>query len=139
VQFPFPGGTQPMVMGMIDRAPMFHWHFDTFELPKLPTPAYPPAPPGPPPPTGNSLLSSSKACKNQAFRFKTKLFGFQYHIELDRAGIEALVAGNKEQLVQVHGADGEKIIRADTERFYPRYARLGDKLLANFVQFLKVY
>src|SRR5687768_9518794 len=101
VTFPFPGGTEPLVMGMVDGAPMFHWHFDTFELPKLPSPANHP-PSAPPPPTGNSLLSSSKACKNQAFRFKTKLFGFQYHIELDRPGIEAIVSGNREQLVQVH-------------------------------------
>ena len=34
-------------------------------------------PPAPPPPTGNALLSSSKLTKNQAFRFKTRLFGFQ--------------------------------------------------------------
>ena len=137
VTFPFPGGTEPIVMGMVDGAPMFHWHFDTFELPKLPPPPNPP--PGPPPPTGNSLLSSSKACKNQAFRFKTKLFGFQYHFELDRPGIDALVAGNREQLQQVHGSDAEKTIRSDTEQHYKRYQRLGDRILANFVQFLKVY
>ncbi len=139
VAFPFPGGTEPIVMGMIDGVPMFHWHFDTFDLPKLPGPATPPPAPGPPPPTGNSLLSSTRACKNQAFRFKTKLFGFQYHIELDRPGIEAMTAGNREELLRVHGADGEQKIRQDTEQNYPRYARLGDKILGNFVQFLKVY
>jgi GMP synthase (glutamine-hydrolysing) len=138
VTFPFPGGTEPIVGGMTDGAPMFHWHFDTFELPKLPPPANAPAG-GPPPPTGNSLLSSSKLCKNQAFRFKTRLFGFQYHIELDKPGIEALIAGNREQLAQVHGAEGEKTLRADTEKYYPRYARLGDRILGNFVQFLKLY
>src|SRR3954454_4754535 len=68
VTFPFPGGTEPIVMGMIDGAPMFHWHFDTVDLPKLPSPASP-QPGGPRPQTGNSLLSSSKLCKNQAFRF----------------------------------------------------------------------
>lgn len=136
VTFPFPGGTEPMVMGMVDGSPMFHWHFDTFDLPKLPAPVNPS---GPPAPTGNSLLSSSKACKNQAFRFKTKLFGFQYHIELDRPGIEAIVAGNREQLTQVHGQGGESAIKQDTEKNYPRYARLGDRILGNFVQFLKVY
>ena len=73
VQFPFPGGTEPIVMGMVDGAPMFHWHFDAFDLPKLPGPPNPP-PGTPPTPTGNALLSSSRACKNQAFRFKTKLF-----------------------------------------------------------------
>jgi GMP synthase (glutamine-hydrolysing) len=138
VTFPFPGGTEPMVMGAVDGTPVFHWHFDTFELPKLPAPANAPAG-GPPPPTGSSLLSSSPACKNQAFRFKTRLFGFQYHVELDRPGIEQLVAGNREQLTQVHGADAERTIRQDTEKHYPRYARLGDRILGNFVQFLKIY
>jgi len=138
VQFPFPGGTEPIVMGMVDGAPMFHWHFDTFDLPKVPAPPNPP-PNVPSPPTGNSLLSSSRNCKHQAFRFRTKLFGFQYHMELDRPGIDALVAGNKEQLNKVLGPDGEKTIRSDTERNYTRYARMGDRILSNFVQFLKVY
>src|SRR5205823_1331959 len=70
VTFPFPGGTEPIVFGMVDGAPMFHWHYDTFDLPKLPPPPNAPPPPAPPPPTGNALLSSSKLCKNQAFRFK---------------------------------------------------------------------
>ncbi|CAA9392588.1 MAG: Glutamine amidotransferase, class I [uncultured Phycisphaerae bacterium] len=138
VQFPFPGGTEPIVTGMIDGAPMFHWHFDTFDLPKLPAPPNPPQN-VPAPPSGNSLLSSTRLCKNQAFRFRTKLFGFQYHIELDRPGIDALVAGNKAQLAQVLGPDAERTIRQDTERHYARYARLGDRILGNFVQFLKVY
>jgi len=81
ITFPFPGGTEPIVMGMHDGAMVFHWHFDTFDLPRLPAPPNSPPPPAPPPPTGNALLASSKACKNQAFRFKTRLFGFQYHFE----------------------------------------------------------
>src|SRR5687768_9186166 len=91
VAFPFPGGTEPIVMGMVDGAPMFHWHFDTFDLPKLPAPPPPPAgaPPGPPSPTGNVLIASTRTCKNQAFRFKNRLFGFQFHFEMDQEGIEA--------------------------------------------------
>lgn len=137
VTFPFPGGTEPMVMGLVDGSPMFHWHFDTFDLPRLPAPTNPP--PGPPPPTGNALLSSSAKCKNQAFRFKTRLFGFQYHFELDRVGIDNLIAGNREELKQALGSEGEQTIRSDTEKHYARYARLGDRILGNFVQFLKVY
>src|SRR5205085_327565 len=83
VTFPFPGGTDPIVFGLNDGAQMFHWHFDTFDLPKLPPPANPAPPPAPPPPTGNALISSSRGCKNEAFRFKNRLFGFQYHMEMD--------------------------------------------------------
>src|SRR3954447_3956616 len=136
VAFPFPGGTEPIVYGMTDGTPMFHWHNDTFDLPKLPAPANPAPPPAPPPPTGNALLSSSRACKNQAFRFKNRLFGFQYHIESTPESIEATIASDRETWTQVLGPDGDKKLRDDTARFYPRYARMGDKILNNFVQFL---
>jgi GMP synthase-like glutamine amidotransferase len=141
VIFPFPGGTEPIVMGLMDGAPMFHWHFDTFDLPKLPPPPAPAAgaPPGPPPPTGNALLSSTRTCKNQAYRFKNRLFGFQYHFEMDREGIEAILANGKEDLARVPGADLEKQIREETVKNYDRHARLGNRIISNFVQFLRVY
>jgi GMP synthase-like glutamine amidotransferase len=139
VSFPFPGGTEPILYGAIEGTPMFHWHFDTFDLPKLPTPSNAPPPPAPPPPTGNALLCSTRTCRNQAFRFKNRLFGFQYHIELDRAGIEAITAGNRQQAIDVLGPDAEKIIRTGTEQHYVRYERVTNKILENFVQFLKAY
>jgi GMP synthase-like glutamine amidotransferase len=139
VTFPFPGGTEPIVMGMVDGVMMFHWHYETFDLPKLPPPANAPPPPAPPPPSGNALLSSSKACKNQAFRFKNRLFGFQFHFELTEEGIEKILSGGKEDILKVLGPNGEEKIRQDTSRNYPRYARLGEKIVRNFVQFLKLY
>jgi GMP synthase (glutamine-hydrolysing) len=138
VAFPFPGGTEPMVYGMTDGAPMLHWHSDTFDLPKLPAPANPAPPPAPPPPSGNSLLSSSRTCKNQAFRFKNRLFGFQYHIECTEPDIEALLANDRDGVAAL-GPDGAATVREGTGKFYPRYARLGDRLLTNYVQFLKAY
>jgi len=139
VTFPFPGGTEPIVMGTHDGAQMFHWHFDTFDLPKLPSPPNTAPPPAPPPPSGNALLSSSKACKNQAFRFKTRIFGFQYHPELTEEGIDAILSGCKYDVTRVLGPDGAEKIRQDTARNYPQYARLGDRIISNFVQFLRLY
>ena len=139
VSFPFPGGAEPMVMGMHDDMAVFHWHFDTFDLPKLPAPANAPPPPAPPPPSGNALLSSSKLCKNQAFRFKNRLFGFQWHMELTPTDIERIVEAGKNDLIKVLGPDAPAKIKQDTEKYYPEYRRLGDRLLKNFVQFLKVY
>lgn len=139
VTFPFPGGTEPIVMGMHDGMNVFHWHHDTFELPKLPAPAGAPPPPAPQPPTGNALLSSTRACKNQAFRFKNRLFGFQWHMELTPSDIDGILSADKEAAEKVLGPDAESKIRIDTETNYREYARLGDKLLRNFVQFLKVY
>ena len=139
VSFPFPGGTEPIVMGTHDGMMAFHWHYDTFDLPKLPTPAGTPPPPAPQPPSGSVLLSSTRTCKNQAFRFKNRLFGFQYHVELTPKDIEAILAAGSQDARKVLGPDGETRIRQDTEKYYSRYARLGDKILRNFVQFLKIY
>jgi len=139
VNFPFPGGTEPIVMGLHDNLPMFHWHFDTFDLPRLPPPANPAPPPAPPPPTGNALLSSSRLCRNQAFRFKNRLFGFQYHFEMTEAGIETMLSHAREDCDKVLGPGGADQIRADTKKFYAKYERCGNKILQNFVQFLKVY
>ncbi len=51
----------------------FHWHGDTFELPK-----------------GAIQLSHSEATKNQAFIYNKKVLGLQYHIELSREGIREI-------------------------------------------------
>lgn len=139
VQFPFPGGTEPIVFGLNDGAQMFHWHKDTFDLPKLPAPANPAPPPAPPPPTGNVLISSTRTCRNQAFRFKNRLFGFQYHFELAEADIERMLEHGRNELAEAVGAGAETKVREDTKKYYPRYARLGDRILGNFVQFLKQY
>ncbi|MDB5321090.1 MAG: synthase family protein [Phycisphaerales bacterium] len=138
VNFPFPGGTEPIVFGLSDGTEMFHWHFDTFDLPKLPS-AAPPAPGGPPAPTGSVLISSTRICKNQAFRFKNRLFGFQYHLEATPEIIQAMVAAGKDDIARVLGPDGEAIIREGTEKNYPRYERLTNRVLQNFVQFLRMY
>ena len=138
VTFPFPGGTEPAVYGMMDGAPMFHCHYDTFDLPKLPPPANA-STGGPPPPTGNALLSSSQLCRNQAFRFKNRLFGFQYHMELTEADIEACLSVGKADFEKVLGSDGLSKVHADTKTHYSRYARLGERLLKNLVQFMHLY
>ena len=139
VTFPFPGGTEPIVFGMADGTPMFHWHYDTFDLPKLPPPANPPPQGGPPPPTGSMLLSSSRLCRNQAFRFKNRLFGFQYHFEFTEPDIEAILSVGRADVEKALGPDGVERVRQDTTTHYRRFARLGDKLLSNWVQFLHMY
>jgi GMP synthase-like glutamine amidotransferase len=139
VTFPFPGGTEPIVFGCSDGTEMYHWHFDTFDLPKLPAPANPAPPPAPPPPTGNVLISSTRICKNQAFRFRNRLFGFQYHLEATPEIIEAMIAQGKDDIQRALGPDGEARIREGTEKNYRRYERLTNRVLQNFVQFLRVY
>ncbi len=137
VTFPFPGGTEPMVFGAHDGWRPFHWHFDTFDLPKLAPLGNPAPPPAPPAPTGNSLLGSSKLCRNQVYRFKTRLFGFQYHLEQTRDDIAAMLSNCGDDLVKAKVDPAT--IREQTETYYPAFERISDRILKNFVQFLKVY
>jgi GMP synthase-like glutamine amidotransferase len=139
VTFPFPGGTDPVVFGLTDGVPMFHWHFDTFDLPRLPAPANPPSPPAPAPPAGNILLSTTPTCKNQAFRFRNRLYGFQYHFEFTEDDIDGVLSGAGDDVKAVLGAQGLDSIRQQTASVYARHARAGERIVRNFVQFLKVY
>ena len=50
-----------------------------------------------------------------------------------------MVAAGKEDIVRALGPDGERKIVEDTEKHYVRYERLTNRILGNFVQFLKVY
>jgi len=55
------------VMGPAGRAlPVVHWHNDTFDLPE-----------------GTALLASSAGYANQAYRFGDRVYGLQFHVELD--------------------------------------------------------
>ena len=136
INYPFPGGVEPAVFGMIDGSPFFNWHTDTFAMPAFPPPAVAPTPPARAP-TGNALMASSRACRVQAYRYKNRVFGFQYHFELDRADIDKIVQtrGAEAQL----GSDAISKINSDTIKFYPRYERAGVKMVQNLVQFLKSY
>ena len=138
VTFPFPGGTEPVVFGLHDGARMFHWHYDTFDLPKLPAPANLPPPPAPAPPTGNALLSSTRSCRNQAFRFKNRIFGFQYHFEMTPEGIDGMLQHGEADILKVLGPDGAARILQETAEYYDAYERLGNRVIVNLVEFLKL-
>ncbi|MGF1634334.1 MAG: type 1 glutamine amidotransferase [Phycisphaerae bacterium] len=140
IKLPFPGGTEPIVQGLMDNAPFFHWHAQSFDLPKLPPPpGHDPTKPGPPPPTGNALMASTAHTRNQAFRFKNRLFGFQFHFELSDADINAVIADDSDPLVRHLGPDGKQAVRDGLAAHYGRYNRLGTRILKNFVQYLKAY
>ena len=60
------GRQEPLFAGLPDRYLGFHWHEDVFELP-----------------AGALLLASNERAPNQAFRYNTRAYGLQFHIELN--------------------------------------------------------
>ncbi len=60
----------------------FHWHGDTFDLPK-----------------DAILLASSEATENQAFLYKYKIAGLQFHMEVTEESLQSMVSHGKEELV----------------------------------------
>jgi len=60
-------------------------------------------------------------------------------MELTETDIEAIISNGKDDVHKVLGSDGAIQIRQDTAKNYPQYARLGDRIITNFVQFLRLY
>ena len=70
----------------------FHWHGDTFEIPK-----------------GAVHIASSEACTNQAFVYG-RIYGLQFHLESSRDSIERLIKNCGNELTQgQYIQDAEKI------------------------------
>ena len=60
----------------------FHYHNDTFELPKHAT-----------------LLMSSEACTNQAFVYGKRTFAFQFHAEVTSNGLTEMIENTNEEII----------------------------------------
>ena len=46
------------------------------------------------------LLASSEACENQAFGWKNRVFGFQFHLEISEEGAAALIEHCGHEIVE---------------------------------------
>jgi GMP synthase (glutamine-hydrolysing) len=71
---------------------VFHWHGDTFELPK-----------------GAHLLASSEACRNQGFIIEDRVVGLQFHLETTPASAALLIENCRNEL------DGSKFVQDENE------------------------
>ena len=77
-------------------------------------------------PAGATLLASSDACENQAFKVGLRTYGFQYHFECDRAMVDAFHAQCSD-LFDRAGVTRDGL-NEQVERDYEMYARSADRL-----------
>lgn len=97
-----------------EKMTVFHWHGDTFTLPK-----------------DSVNIYSSKACKNQAFLYKDHILGLQFHLETTKISATALVENCGAELITAPWIMTEKeITGADSE--FGRVNNYMHQLLQNF-------
>lgn len=72
----------PMLSGLNHAMKVFHWHGDTFDLPQ-----------------NARLLMSSAVCKNQAFLYREKTLGLQFHLEMTEEGIQNLITHCRAEII----------------------------------------
>jgi GMP synthase (glutamine-hydrolysing) len=113
------GGNGPLSSLLLRDAPMFHWHGDTFDLPK-----------------GATLLASSELYENQIYSLGKNILGFQSHPELNPQKIEYWLIGHTCELAHTPQADLLQI-RADTKRYGESLEANGVKALSNWLQTIK--
>ncbi len=116
VHFTRSAAEEPVLEGLDAAEIMLHWHGDTFDLPP-----------------GAVLLASTLHCPNQMIRIGTRLFGVQFHPEIDEADIHTWIEADAEYIEGALGPTGAARIAADTKRFMPLHRERGDRLLDNLV------
>lgn len=80
---------------------VFHWHGETFETPK------------------NAIhLAGSKACKNQAFLYKTNVIGLQFHLELTKKDVLEMLHHGKNELINITGYVQSELEIISNEAYY---------------------
>ncbi|MEM7009278.1 MAG: gamma-glutamyl-gamma-aminobutyrate hydrolase family protein [Thermodesulfobacteriota bacterium] len=98
---------------------IFQWHGDTFDLP-----------------SGAELLASSPLCKNQAFRYGDNVYGFQFHLEVDKPMIERWlrVPENKKEIEELGGKIDPEEIKTQTPDHISRLNDLSNSVFGNFLE-----
>lgn len=105
---------EPVLAGMNESEIVVHWHGDTFDLPP-----------------GATRLASSLVCENQMFRAGRRVFGLQFHVEVDADDVLLWAEEDAEFVRQANGPRGAERIREDTARYMERHRRVGDRLIDN--------
>lgn len=97
---------------------IFQWHGYTFDIP-----------------AGAEHLAHSLTCTNQAFRYGDKVYGLQFHLEVDERLIERwlTVPMNLAELESLAGRIDPHVIRAQTRIQIERQMQLGAKAFDAFI------
>lgn len=100
---------------------IFQWHGDTFDIPD-----------------GAVHLAKSVDCENQAFKYGDNVYGFQFHLEVDKPMIKRWLTNpvNVEELNSLKGVIDPEEIRRETDIYIDRLKELGASVFNEFIKIL---
>jgi GMP synthase-like glutamine amidotransferase len=104
------GCYDPVVGVLPDRFRAFQWHYYTFDLPP-----------------GAALLAASDAAR-QAYRLGDRVWGIQFHAEVDRRMLDHWLREGREELPKP-----VEELRAETDRYLPTWNEQGKALCEAFL------
>lgn len=112
------GTEDPLISNFDKTEKIFQWHGDTFELPG-----------------GSELLATSEFCTNQAYRYGEKVYGFQFHLEVDSKMIERwlTIPGNVAEIKELNGQIDPERIKAETPEYIDNLHDLSDRTFSKFI------
>jgi len=91
----------PAFRDLPEQQATFHWHGDTFDLPE-----------------GAVHLARSEACENQAFLFRDRVLGLQFHLESTPESVRLLAENCGDELVPApHVQTIGEVLSANRETF----------------------
>jgi len=94
---------------------VFHWHGETFDLPK-----------------GAVQIAKSKGCINQAFQIGSTVIGLQFHLETTAISAQAIIENCKDELIEGEFVQTEaEILSAHPEK----YSTI-NRLMGNVLEYL---
>lgn len=108
----------PLLMAFQDTEKIFQWHGETFDIPK-----------------SGLHLAFSSLCSNQAFRYGSNVYGFQFHLEVDERMIQRWlrVEENKDEIAALGGKIDPARIYLETPAHIARLQQLSDQIFGQFV------
>ena len=107
-----------LIAGFRGTEKIFQWHGETFDIPH-----------------GASHLAASRLCGNQAFRYGEKVYGLQFHLEVDEPMIHRWlrVPENRQEIKSLSGDIDADQIHAETPKHIQRLDELSNHAFGEFI------
>lgn len=111
-------GSDPLLAPLENTEKIFQWHGETFDIPH-----------------STSHLAFSTLCANQAFRYGSRVYGFQFHMEVDEPMIHRWlrVPENQTEIAALRGDRHIEQIYSDTTRHMARLSEISTQVFRAFI------